>query len=415
MKNTAAALLLEHTIKQIESLRFHLEHKTASRHFTRKSVLGFRNTALIILNMVKKSIRVEVMNYFNKFDNEIEKPSRQAFSEARDKISFLAFKDFFDKSCEIAVTSDGARTYKGYRLFAVDGTSFVVGELKRLKEYFGESTTVPNKAMCRISGVIDVMNECIVNAKVSAFGTGERALAISQVKELKDVSNALFLFDRGYWSPELVKGIIGNGQKFLMRLASNTEKAIVKNGYGTIKDADVNEHKLRCYSFILPSGERETLLTNITESEMTDDELAVLYIKRWSVETKYLELKDRLQIDKFSGCSVNTVLQDIYSTLYMSNLSAFICFEADEAIKERTDGKNNKYGQKANRSTCINALRNQFIEICLLRDPVKRGEAFRRLYNDISKDVVYVNKSKARPRNKRQLKESRLHRFKAVL
>jgi len=369
--------------------------RTSIRHFTRKSPLGFKNTALIILKMVKKSAKVELMDYFYKLDAELFSPSRQALSKAREKISFRLFQDFFKKTCELALTGENARAFKGYRLFAVDGTSFVVGFLEKLQKHFGKSTCVPGKAMCRIGGIVDVLNDCIVDAIVSPYKTGERALAMEQINQLKDIANALFLFDRGYWSVDLIESIIGNGQKFLMRVASNNEKAALSSFNGS----------LRHYSFTLPGGEREILVTNISAEEMTDEELAWLYTKRWGVETKYLELKDRLQIDTFSGESANTVLQDIYSTLYISNFVAFVCFEADEMIAEKMQGKDNKYDQKSNRSICISVVRSRFIDICLMEDPGKRDKALVKLYAEISRCVIQVKKSKPRQR------KARLSRF----
>ena len=407
MKKTGNELL-SYTREQLLSLVFRYTCKTSAEHFTRKSILDFENTARLILKMIKKSTKAELMDYFYQIDEELEIPSRQALSQAREKISYLAFKDFFDKSCELATKGEEARLYKGYRIFAVDGTSCIVGLLSKLSEYFGQSTTVPGKAMCRISAVVGVLNDCIVNAAVSPFSIGERSLAIEQIKELKSVSNSLYLFDRGYWPPELVCDIINSGQKFLMRLASNT-------GRTTVTDENGNELKLRRYSFVLPGGNEEILLTNIPEEEMSDDELACLYMKRWGAETKYLELKARLQIDKFSGESANIILQDIYSTMYISNLTAFICFEADEIIEEKTAEKGNKYEQKANRAICIAALRKRFVDLCLLENPVKRGMALERLYNDISKSVTYINKSKPRHRDKYKIKNTRKTNTKSVL
>jgi hypothetical protein len=57
--------------------------------------------------------------------------------------------------------------------------------------------------MCGISAVVDVLGNCIVDASVSPFSVGERTLAILQIENLKDVPDALYLFDRGYWSPAL--------------------------------------------------------------------------------------------------------------------------------------------------------------------------------------------------------------------
>jgi hypothetical protein len=185
-----------------------------------------------------------------------------------------------------------------------------------------------------------------------------------------------------------------------MRLASNVGKTIVKDEHGEIVP-------LRRFSFMLSSGETETLLTNLTSDEVSDEELPDLYSKRWGIETKYLELKDRLEIDNFSGQSANTVLQDIYATLYMSNLTAFLCFEADEIIEEKTAGKGNQFKQKTNRSNCISALRMRFIDICLMSNPLRRVFALNRLVEDISINVSYIDKSKSRPRDERKLRTSR--------
>ena len=390
--NNKALELINYTRQLLASMLFRDIYKTSPQYFTRESPLNFSNTALLILKMIKKSIKVELMNYFEDFNNKLEIPTRQAFSQAREKISYLAFKDFFDKSCELALDSDGAITYKGFRLFAIDGTSFLVGPLQKLCEYFGDTTTVAGQAMCRINGVVDVLNDVIVHAEVSPFCIGERALAINQVKALKSITEIIYLFDRGYWSPELVSAIVENGQNFVMRLAKNVGQTIAK-------DAEGNNLNLRRYSFVLPCGTEETLLTNLSADEVSNEELASLYAKRWGAETKYLQLKERLQINKFSSESVNSVLQDIYSTLYISNLVAFICFEADEIIKEKTDNKDNKYEQKANRSVCIAALRDRFVKICT-SNSLLSGLALQKLCKDISKEVIYINKSKSRPRRK---------------
>jgi hypothetical protein len=411
MKNRAEKLM-RYAREQMKCLIFMMQNRTSPTSFSRSPrMLTFENTALLILNMIKKAVAVEMANFYENFKEIPKKPSRQAFAQAREKISYLAFKDFFDKSCELGLSEDDAKTYKGYRLYAVDGTSFLVGSMSNesIRKHFGESTAVKGQAMCRISGIVDILDQNIVNAAVSGFCTGERALALGQVKELKEYRNTLFLLDRGYRSPELIKEIDGNGQKFLMRPAANIGKVLVKNENG-------EEVELRRYTFALPSGEPETLLTNLSEQEVSDEELAALYRKRWGIETKYLELKDRLQIDSFSGQSSNAVLQDIYATLYISNLAAFLCAQADDIIADKTAAKNNKYPQKANRSFCISQLRKRFISIFLIDSPDLRLSELDRLVSDLSFQVSYVGKSKSRPRDKRKIKAARSHRYrKSVL
>ena len=90
----------------LKSLEVCRRFKTAMQHFTRKSPLGFANTALCTLRMVKKSAKVELMDYFRQLDTEILTPSRQAFAEAREKISFRLFEDLFVKTCELVQCND---------------------------------------------------------------------------------------------------------------------------------------------------------------------------------------------------------------------------------------------------------------------------------------------------------------------
>ncbi len=231
-----AIRLLDYVIQMLSSLAFSLKHRITPASFSRSpQFLTFFNVSLMILRLVKKAIAVEQMKFFAHFQHFDRTPSRQAFSKAREKIRYTAIQDFFEHACEIAREAKDARLFRGYRLFAVDGTSFFVGDMNKpdFKDFFGDSTTMEGKAMCRISAVVDVLNDVMVHAKVAGFCMGERALAMLQLSELACVKNALFLFDRGYWSPELVRLIHDNGQKFLMRVARNHFHAVAKDHDGT--------------------------------------------------------------------------------------------------------------------------------------------------------------------------------------
>ena len=94
--------LVRYTIEQLNSYMFLCDYRTSPEHFSRTSPLGFFETASIILRLVKKSAKAELMDFFYEIKKSDITPSRQALNEARQKISHLAFKDFFEKSCELA-------------------------------------------------------------------------------------------------------------------------------------------------------------------------------------------------------------------------------------------------------------------------------------------------------------------------
>lgn len=59
--------------------------------------------------------------------------------------------------------------------------------------------------------------------------------------------------------------------------------------------------KLRVLKVVLDTGEVEILITNLTEDELKYEDSKELYFKRWGIETKFDELKNKFQIENFSG------------------------------------------------------------------------------------------------------------------
>ena len=59
--------------------------------------------------------------------------------------------------------------------------------------------------------------------------------------------------------------------------------------------------KMRVLKFQLDSGITEILITNIFDESFDVADFKVLYFKRWNIEVKYNELKNRLQVENFSG------------------------------------------------------------------------------------------------------------------
>lgn len=68
-----------------------------------------------------------------------------------------------------------------------------------------------------------------------------------------------------------------------------------------------------------------------------------LYFKRWPIETKYNTMKNKLEIENFSGRTLISVQQDFYATMYISNLVAITKIMSDEEIKKWTKDKELKY------------------------------------------------------------------------
>lgn len=122
---------------------------------------------------------------------------------------------------------------------------------------------------------------------------------------------------------------------------------------------------------------------------------------RWGIETAYETLKSRLQLENFTGTKPILLLQDIYSTIYLSNLSEDIILEAEHELDQKET--NRKHKMMINQTISIGILKNDLIYILLETDKQKKNILFQQIYEDISKNLVPVRPDRHYNRTKGQL------------
>lgn len=160
---------------------------------------------------------------------------------------------------------------------------------------------------------------------------------------------------------------------------------------------------LRMVKVYLENGAIEILATNLPFSEFNTCEIAELYHMRWGIETAYEILKNRLQLENFTGTKPILILQDIYSTIYVSNLSEDIIRDAEAEITEKV--KKRKYKMIMNQTVSIGILKNDLIYIFLETDEDKKKQLFQQLYDEISQNLIPVRPNRHYHRTKGQLAE----------
>ena len=92
---------------------------------------------------------------------------------------------------------------------------------------------------------------------------------------------------------------------------------------------ELGEISLRMVKILLENGSLEVLATNLPQTEFHTEEIKELYHMRWGIETAYETLKSRLQLGNFTGTKPILLLQDIYSTIYLSNLAEDIILDTE--------------------------------------------------------------------------------------
>ncbi|MCW3787485.1 hypothetical protein [Plebeiibacterium sediminum] len=82
---------------------------------------------------------------------------------------------------------------------------------------------------------------------------------------------------------------------------------------------------------------------------------------RWSVDFFYDELKNKIKAEHFSGYSQNSILQDFYAALSISNVQSLIVGDINDELA--SESKDNEYQSKVNTNLSYGFLKNRIIAL----------------------------------------------------
>ena len=81
---------------------------------------------------------------------------------------------------------------------------------------------------------------------------------------------------------------------------------------------------------------------------------------RWGIESKYRELKNRLEIKDFNSVKPVSIRQEFFAVMYLSNLAAIIKSEADP-MAAASAGSRHEY--QSNRSYILSRIKSCIIRL----------------------------------------------------
>lgn len=400
---------MKETEKLISDVFFMMENRAKASYFTREPKMGFKELIMFSFNLVKKTLQTELNSFFRMLDgDESDSLRKQSYTEARGKILPEAFSKIFYHNVKWFYENDSFERYKGYRVSAIDGFKLEIPDTELLREEFGFQKNKTSKvARAMGSGLYDVANDKLIAATITRYDESERKIAMELIRKMIEMGlkNDLILFDRGYPSTELISFMESSGIKYLMRSSTSFLKVVVNT---TTVDEDVHIIdkdgkiiKVRVVKLMLDSGIEEILITNLSRDEFSIEALKVLYFSRWSIEVKYNELKNRMQLENFTGTSVSMIKQDFYASMYLSNMISLAKKEANDIISERNKSKDIKFKQKVNTNILIGELKGPLVRMMLENDEEKRTNIFRIIMKEISRNIIPIRPDRSMPREKR--------------
>jgi len=367
---------------------FIAEHRDKPTDFTRKSPLCFHNIVLFLLNQIKGSLQQELDAFFQQL-NASELPFRvvckSAFTEARKKLKshvFIALNAILIQQVE---TFNTLKTWKGFRLYAVDGTRVRLPDEATIKKSFGALGNDNKEHDCPMalaSACYDVLNDLMIDTRIGHSKGSERAHALEHLNHV--ARNALMIYDRGYPALWLMQAHLERSLDFCMRcpwhLYNETRDFYLSDQWDAIVTlTPKNDSRKKCHQngvsdqpitvrlirVDLPQGEKEILITSVLESKaLSAKRFKGLYHARWGVEEAFKRLKSRLEVENFSGKSVRAVKQDFHAKMMTYNLAALLAKAAEPKVKKKT--AHCQYDYAVNHAQALSRLKGAWIKMIRL-------------------------------------------------
>lgn len=395
--------LLQTVYERLQSEAFKEMYRMQSKDFTRNRKLTFCEIMLLILRSSKKSLHTCIDTFLKEVRCGVDSYSNAAFCKARQKIHPDAFKALFSLTVEQFYKEVSCKRYRGHRLLAIDGTDLNLPNTPELLELYGSEPFYNGpQVQSQCSCLYDVLNHIILDGIMDIHNASERTLALTQLEKLE--KGDLLLLDRGYPSEQLMRAMEEKGVKYLMRCNKKEFFREVRKATApdTVVTRKSKEGDLTFRVITIPlEGRNETLLTNLMEEEFTAEDFKYLYHLRWEIETKYHDLKNKLQLENFSGVNAVCVQQDFYATLFLSNAMAFLEADCREEIEKYNATEKNKYEYQLNRARTIDLLRESFVELVVTDSRRKRKKLYNHIQKQLQQSLLPIREGRTYPRHRK--------------
>jgi hypothetical protein len=267
--------------------------------------------------------------------------SKSAIAQARQRLGAEPLHWLFLTSARAWAAQDAhAYTFKGMRLFALDGTTLRSHDNPALRSHFGcqhyVGQTIASYPQTRGVTLTAIPTHIVVDATFGPYGINEMLYAKTMVRDIPD--DSLTVFDKGFLSAEILCGLTqaGCNRHFLIPAKSNTQWEVVDGSpadalvrmrvspQARAKCPDLPEFwQARAIEVIDDKARKRILLTSLTDRRrFKASDIAQCYTRRWQIETSYRELKQSMMGMALTlrSRTVEGVYQEIWGALTAYNL-----------------------------------------------------------------------------------------------
>ena len=328
------------------------------KDFTRERKLPIGDLLRSLFGMRGNTLNKELYDYYKDRDKHV---SASAFVQQRGKLLPDAFSYIFYAFNDMCLDSG---TYKGYHLYAADGTDVNIFKNKNSETYMDcRYKNVEGYNQFHVNALYDLLNRTYKDVYIQPRPQfDERKAALFMAEHSKLTGRDILIGDRGYAGYNFFEHLNRLGVNYAVRVknADWTEIAALpmekldrdmsielritqtkadkqafaegkakwiagpsKNGkkkkdvYWDFESPFV--FRYRVVRFKISEDTYETIVTNLDREEFPLEEIKKLYHMRWGIETSFRELKYAIGLVNFHARKEDYILQEIYAKLTMYN------------------------------------------------------------------------------------------------
>lgn len=379
-----AAYAIEITRRLLDDEGFKSRHRASDQAFTRVRCLPL---AVVLVLILRKSVK-SLQNVVNEAMAwlRVAPVTASAFSQARYKLQHTAFIELNQQAVVASRYQEANfRTFRGFRVLAIDGSKLHLPDTDDVREAFG-TITYSNGKDPRIQGerpyalasvLYDVLNRIALDATLGRADAYEVDVAIGHLAHTGPMD--LLILDRNYPSYRLLAELTQRQRHVVIRCSAASFGAARRMLHGEGPDSQgvtrapcagqaplmrqlglPQTLTVRFVRVRLSTGEWEVRVTSLCDEVAypTADFLEV-YHWRWGVETFYGLLKTRLDLENFSGLGAEAVRQDFHATVYLTGLESLLT----DAAQAQLEAKTTQHPQTVNRAISFNAIKHHALDL----------------------------------------------------
>lgn len=263
-------------------------------------------------------------------------PVKSALCKIRKRISFKFFEGIFLGL--LLQYETHRRTYKGLRIYAIDGLQLLLPRTDSLLEAGFNGRRVSQHRQSHmlymyLTHAYDVLGEVTKDFKYST-GLDEITDAIEMVAKFE--KNSVTIYDRLYISRRIVTAHKDAKNYFLARARRKGVVIEIQDFFKSKKRRAVVEIegvKVMLIKVYNPKAKQDDVfVTNLPDEWLTKSIIENLYTKRWEVENSFRVAVQTMQCEQWHCTHLNGILQELFATFWLINFTRI-----QIALKQKPD------------------------------------------------------------------------------